>query len=47
MIRKAKIYYQDFLAVYLIEGDQGYSFQYDIEYLKNESSKPISLTLPL
>jgi len=47
MARKAKIYYRDFLAGYLVEGDQGYSYQYDIEYLKNESSKPISLTLPL
>lgn len=47
MMRKAKIYYQDLLAGYLIEGDQGYLFHYDAEYLENQNVKPISLTLPL
>lgn len=47
MSRKAKIYYQDFLAGYLIEGDEGYLFFYDDSYLNSHAPKPISLTLPL
>ncbi|UYW02448.1 HipA N-terminal domain-containing protein [Flavobacterium agricola] len=47
MARQAKIFYQDLLAGYLTENDQGYLFQYDMEYLENKNSKPISLTIPL
>jgi serine/threonine-protein kinase HipA len=47
MARQAKILYQDQLAGYLIEGDGGYVFKYDEQYLKLDNSKPISLTLPL
>lgn len=47
MTRQAKVYFQDRLAGYLIEGDSGYSFHYDKEYLENPNPKPISLTLPL
>lgn len=47
MTRQAKIYFQSHLAGYLVEGDNGYSFQYSIEYLAMEEAKPISLTLPL
>lgn len=47
MARKAKIYFHDQLAGYLLEGDDGYLFAYDKEYLKTPFPKPISLTLPL
>lgn len=47
MARQAKIYFQDQLAGYLVEGDSGYSFSYDKEYLENLNPKPISLTLPI
>ena len=47
MARRAKIYFQEHLAGFLLEGDNGYSFNYDSEYLKNPNSKPISLTLPI
>lgn len=47
MVRQAKIYFQDQLAGVLVEGDNGYSFQYEQEYLEKSDSKSISLTLPL
>jgi serine/threonine-protein kinase HipA len=47
MARKAKIYFQDQYAGILVEGDNGYSFYYQKEYLKSLNSQPISLTLPL
>jgi len=47
MARQAKIYFQDQLAGTLIEGDNGYSFYYEKEYLKTTNPKAISLTLPL
>jgi serine/threonine-protein kinase HipA len=47
MGRTAKIYYQDELAGLLIEGDGGYTFKYDSNYLNSPNPKAISLTLPL
>lgn len=47
MARQAKIYFQDQLAGYLVEGDSGYSFSYDKGYLETPNRKPISLTLPI
>ena len=46
-MRQAKVYYKDLLAGLISEDDEGYSFQYDTEYLANNDSKPVSLTLPL
>lgn len=34
MARQAKIYFQDQLAGILVEGDNGYSFHYEKEYLE-------------
>ena len=31
----------------LCETDEGYSFEYDSDYLKKESPSPVSLTLPI
>jgi serine/threonine-protein kinase HipA len=47
MARQAKIYFQDVLAGYLSETDDGYTFQYDLSYLEMQNAKTISLTLPL
>lgn len=47
MAREAKIYFKDQLAGYLVEGDGGYSFSYNQEYLESSNPKPISLTLPI
>lgn len=47
MARQAKIYFQNQLAGVLVEGDNGYSFYYEEEYLKTTNPKAISLTLPL
>ncbi len=47
MDRQAKIFYEDKLAGYLSETDNGYTFQYDTFYLQTDEAKPISLTIPL
>lgn len=47
MARQAKIYFQDQLAGFLVEGDNGYSFYYDKAYLNGPNSNTISLTLPI
>lgn len=47
MARQAKIYFKNQLAGVLVEGDNGYSFYYEEEYLKTTNPKAISLTLPL
>lgn len=45
--RTAYVYVRDTFAGTLKETDSGYSFLYDSEYLKNERSSAVSLTLPL
>ena len=44
--RKAYVYIRNTFAGVLSETDQGYSFQYDQEYLSFSDSSPVSLTLP-
>lgn len=44
---RALIYYQEALAGYLSETDEGFLFEYDTDYLELPDSKPVSLTLPL
>jgi serine/threonine-protein kinase HipA len=47
MTRSARIYVNDDLAGILTESSDGeYSFQYISEYLANENSQAVSLTLP-
>lgn len=46
-MRKAEIRNHNILAGWLMEDEHGYHFRYDPEYLKMESAKPVSLTLPL
>ena len=44
---RALIQYKGINAGILKETDEGYEFQYDKEYLADEASAPVSLTLPL
>ncbi|MFH1212620.1 MAG: HipA N-terminal domain-containing protein [Candidatus Neomarinimicrobiota bacterium] len=46
-MRRAKVLWHDTLAGILSETEEGYVFQYDDVYLKDNSSQTISLTLPL
>ena len=47
MVRQALVYYNENLAGYLSETDEGYTFVYDDAYLQSEDAMPVSLTLPL
>ena len=47
MSKTGRVFYGDQLAGILSETDEGYEFIYDDEYLKDDKSRPISLTLPL
>jgi serine/threonine-protein kinase HipA len=46
-MRNAKILFNEEVAGYLLENEEGYHFTYDASYLAKEKSKPVSLTLPL
>ena len=46
-MKKAKVFLKDQLAGILIENEEGYTFQYDSEFIKSEYAEAISLTLPL
>ena len=45
--RTAYVYVQNSFAGLLEETDEGYVFQYDIDYLKRQNAMAVSLTLPL
>ena len=45
--RAAYVYVRNTFAGILKETDEGYSFQYDTDYLQNENASAVSLTLPL
>ena len=47
MLRKGLIYQNNQLAGFIQETEEGYTFSYDKEYLKNEDALAVSLTLPL
>jgi serine/threonine-protein kinase HipA len=46
-MRKANIFFGDDLAGKLVEDEEGYTFFYEISYLKLQNAQPVSLTLPL
>jgi len=46
-MRSAKILFNEEVAGYLLENEEGYHFRYDVSYLEKRNSKPVSLTLPL
>ena len=46
-MKQANVFYKDKIAGVLTENDSGYEFRYLPEYLSLDSSKAVSLTLPL
>lgn len=46
-MKKAKIMLRDKFVGILCEDDDGYTFQYNDDYLLQNDAEPISLTLPL
>jgi serine/threonine-protein kinase HipA len=46
-MKQAKIYMYHTFAGILTEDENGYRFEYDADYLANETAEAISLTLPL
>lgn len=47
-MRKAKIYYDDYLTGHLTEMDDGdYVFEYTPGYVENFEDRPITLTMPV
>jgi serine/threonine-protein kinase HipA len=46
-MKKAKIMLRDKFVGVLCEDDDGYTFQYNDDYLLQNDAEPISLTLPL
>ena len=47
-MRKAAVYYKEFLAGILTETDDGdYTFEYDERYVKEHPKESISLTMPV
>lgn len=46
-MKQAKIYMHDRLAGMLTENENGFTFQYDSDYLNDAASEAISLTMPL
>lgn len=47
MNRSGKVFYKNKYCGIVYENEVGYYFQYDEDYLKNEKSEPISMTMPL
>lgn len=46
-MRQAKIYNHSLFAGILTEDENGYTFQYDVDYLQSADAEAISLTMPL
>jgi serine/threonine-protein kinase HipA len=45
-MKKAKVYMHDKLVGIISEDENGFHFQYNMEYLKSDTKEAISLTLP-
>jgi serine/threonine-protein kinase HipA len=46
-MRKGNVYYKNSLAGIIAENEDGYTFQYDDDFLNSSSVKSVSLTLPI
>ncbi|MBO4665717.1 MAG: HipA N-terminal domain-containing protein [Paludibacteraceae bacterium] len=46
-MKQGRVYYQQIPAGTIREDENGFVFQYDVDYLRREDAQPISLTLPL
>jgi serine/threonine-protein kinase HipA len=47
MKRSGKVYVKNMFCGTIYENENGYFFQYDLDYLQNKNSKAVSLTMPL
>lgn len=47
MNRAGEVFFYEYLAGIISEDEDGYHFEYDSGYLKQENAQAISLTLPL
>lgn len=47
VMRMGNVFVQNILAGQIRETDEGYEFEYNLDYLVNGDALPISLTLPL
>ncbi len=47
MMKQAIVYLRGVKAGRLIEDENGYTFQYDIDFLQSDKAEAVSLTLPL
>lgn len=47
MSRSGNVYYKNKFAGVIKEDENGFSFQYDKEYLNSSQASPVSLTMPL
>ena len=46
-MKRANVFMHQYYAGVLIEDEAGFTFKYDVDYLKSEKAEPVSLTLPL
>ncbi len=46
-MKRAIVYLRDKQAGILTEDESGYTFKYDVEFLRSKDAEPVSLTLPL
>ena len=46
-MKQGNVYYKNILAGTIREDEDGFTFQYDSEYLRRDDVQPVSLTLPL
>ena len=46
-MKRAHVYYKDVFAGQLTEDENGFTFQYDSDYVALSSACPVSLTLPI
>lgn len=46
-MKAADVFLKKSLTGTLVEDEEGFTFQYDNQYLKQKDAKPVSLTLPL
>lgn len=46
-MKTADVFLKKSLVGTIVEDEEGFTFQYDNQYLKQEDAKPVSLTLPL
>lgn len=46
-MKQGNVYFKNILAGTIREDEDGFTFQYDPEYLQRDDAQPVSLTLPL